>query len=100
MEIHSSALNLTYLTLKYGMFNDSEKNHIYGVAVIGLGIHGSSTVANLSTRGLSVVGFDKFGKGGHSSGSSHGRSRIIRQAYFEDHRCTNTIMLNIFGFLI
>ncbi len=60
---------------------------VYDVAVVGLGIHGSSCAAQLAQRGLRVAGFEQFGNGGHDRGSSHGRSRIIRQAYFEDPRC-------------
>lgn len=42
--------------------------------------------AHLAERGSKVLGIDKY-DGGHSNGSSHGRSRIIRLAYYEDHRC-------------
>ena len=60
---------------------------VYDAVVAGLGIHGSSTIAQLAERGKKVIGFEKFQSGGHPHGSSHGRSRIIRQAYFEDPRC-------------
>ncbi len=50
--------------------------------VIGLGGMGSSAAYQLSTRGASVIGFDQFDPA-HSRGSSHGESRIIRQAYCE-----------------
>jgi sarcosine oxidase len=53
--------------------------------VVGLGGHGSSAVAHLAKRGVKVLGIDRF-KGVHTFGSSHGQSRIIRQAYFEDPR--------------
>ena len=59
---------------------------VYDAVVAGLGIHGSSTIAQLAERGKKVIGFEKFQSGGHPHGSSHGRSRIIRQAYFEDPR--------------
>lgn len=70
---------------------------IYDAVVAGLGIHGSSTIAQLAERGKKVIGFEKFQQGGHPHGSSHGRSRIIRQAYFEDPRCENSdkIILNL-----
>jgi sarcosine oxidase len=43
---------------------------------------GSAAVAHLAARGQRVVGMEQF-QPGHSHGSSHGRSRIIRLAYFE-----------------
>ena len=52
------------------------------VAVVGLGAMGSAAATHLARRGLSVVGFDRFTPP-HDRGSSHGGSRIIRQAYFE-----------------
>src|SRR5579862_2806760 len=55
----------------------------YEVIVAGLGAMGSATVANLAAKGVRVLGLDRF-KPPHQSGSSHGLSRIIREAYFED----------------
>jgi sarcosine oxidase len=54
----------------------------YDAAIIGLGAMGAATAWQLAGRGLSVVGFDAF-RPPHEMGSSHGRSRIIREAYFE-----------------
>lgn len=54
----------------------------YDVAVAGLGAMGSAAVRALARRGVRVVGFDRFAPP-HGLGSSHGRSRIIREAYFE-----------------
>ncbi len=54
----------------------------YDAAVIGLGAMGAGAVWQLAQRGLSVVGFDAL-RPPHDMGSSHGRSRIIREAYFE-----------------
>jgi len=53
------------------------------VIVVGLGGMGSAVAAHLARRGVRVVGFEQFDKV-HDRGSSHGHSRIIRQAYFED----------------
>lgn len=53
--------------------------------VVGLGAMGSSTLYALSRRGVQAVGADRFCPP-HSFGSSHGKSRVIRQAYFEDPR--------------
>ena len=57
----------------------------YDVIVAGLGAMGSATVYAL-TRGPGqtrrVLGIDRFSPP-HGLGSSHGRTRIIREAYFE-----------------
>jgi sarcosine oxidase len=53
------------------------------VIVIGLGGMGSAAAAHLAARGTHVIGIERFTPA-HDHGSSHGRSRIIRQAYFED----------------
>ena len=55
---------------------------LYDAAVIGLGAMGAGTAWQLARRGLKVIGFDAF-RPPHEMGSSHGRSRIIREAYFE-----------------
>ena len=55
---------------------------MHDVAVIGLGGMGSSAAYHLATRGLNVVGIDRFSPP-HTEGSTHGRTRLIRQAYFE-----------------
>ena len=54
----------------------------YDVAVIGLGAMGSATSYHLAKRGASVIGLDRFAPP-HTLGSTHGRTRIIREAYFE-----------------
>ncbi len=53
------------------------------VIVLGLGGMGSAAAAHLARRGAEVVCVEQF-EPGHDKGSSHGESRIIRQAYFED----------------
>lgn len=52
------------------------------VVVIGLGGMGAAAALRLAERGARVVGFEQFDFV-HDRGSSHGESRIIRQAYFE-----------------
>src|SRR5216684_7740348 len=52
------------------------------VIVAGLGAMGSAAVYHLAARGARVAGFDRF-RPPHEQGSSHGRTRIIREAYFE-----------------
>ena len=56
---------------------------IYDAIVVGLGGMGSSALAHAAGRGMRVLGLERFGRV-HDLGSSAGRSRIIRQAYFED----------------
>ena len=46
---------------------------------------GSLTLHHLAQRGQRVLGLDRFTPP-HTMGSSHGQSRIIREAYFEDPR--------------
>ncbi|MGW0653859.1 aminotransferase class V-fold PLP-dependent enzyme, partial [Streptomyces umbrinus] len=50
------------------------------VIVVGAGIHGSSAAWQLAARGASVIHLDRF-PAGHTEGSSHGRTRMIRRAY-------------------
>ena len=52
------------------------------VAVIGLGAMGSAALWQLARRGARVVGVDRWSPP-HAEGSTHGRTRIIREAYFE-----------------
>jgi len=54
----------------------------HDVTVIGLGVMGSAAACALARRGLRVLGLEQFPPA-HDRGSSHGRTRVIRQAYFE-----------------
>jgi sarcosine oxidase len=54
----------------------------YDVIVIGLGATGSQALYQLAKAGQRVLGIDRFTPP-HNLGSSHGQSRIIRQAYYE-----------------
>lgn len=56
---------------------------MYDVIVVGLGGMGSAAAAELARRGRRVLGLERFGPA-HDRGSSHGGSRMVRQAYFED----------------
>lgn len=58
----------------------------FDVVVIGLGAHGSASISALSGAGYRVLGLERQPCSPHRVGSSHGQSRIIRLAYFEDHR--------------
>jgi sarcosine oxidase len=57
-------------------------NHVFDVAIIGAGAMGSAAAYHLSKSAASVIVFDQYSPP-HSLGSSHGESRIIREAYFE-----------------
>lgn len=54
----------------------------YDVIIIGLGAMGSAAAYHLAQRGKRVLGIDRFTPP-HTFGSSHGESRIIREAYYE-----------------
>jgi monomeric sarcosine oxidase len=54
----------------------------YDVIVLGAGGVGSAAMFHLARRGARVLGID-FQRPPHSLGSSHGHTRVIRQAYFE-----------------
>ncbi|MFM8313297.1 MAG: FAD-dependent oxidoreductase, partial [Deltaproteobacteria bacterium] len=52
------------------------------VIVIGLGGMGSSALYHLARKGSKVLGLEQFTEA-HALGSSHGKTRLIRKAYFE-----------------
>src|SRR6516162_7824971 len=55
----------------------------YDAIVIGAGGGvGSAALFHLASRGARVLGLDRFPPG-YDRGSSHGRTRLIRQAYYE-----------------
>lgn len=54
----------------------------FDVIVLGVGGMGSAACHQLALRGARVLGLEQFSLV-HDRGSSHGQSRIIRQAYFE-----------------
>ncbi len=55
----------------------------FDVIILGLGGMGSAAALHLAARGQRVLGLDQFAPP-HAKGSSHGQSRVIRQAYYED----------------
>src|SRR5262249_11364576 len=62
---------------------DGRGMRAYDTVVLGLGGMGSAALAHLALRGGRVLGCEQF-QPTHQRGSSHGRTRVIRQAYFED----------------
>src|SRR5688572_25835037 len=57
----------------------------FDVIVVGVGAMGSATCYQLAAAGASVLGLEQFGLV-HDRGSSHGHSRMIRSAYYEEPR--------------
>ncbi len=55
------------------------------IAILGLGAMGLSALHEAASRGLGVLGIDQFDPP-HIQGSSHGETRLIREAYSEDAR--------------
>ena len=55
----------------------------YDAIVLGLGGMGSAAAAHVAARSKRVLGLEQFTPA-HDRGSSHGQTRIIRQAYWED----------------
>jgi monomeric sarcosine oxidase len=55
---------------------------LYDVIVLGAGGVGSAALHHLARRGARALGIERFAPP-HDRGSSHGQTRIIRQAYFE-----------------
>jgi sarcosine oxidase len=53
------------------------------VIVLGLGGMGSAAACHLARRGLRVLGLERY-TAPHDRGASHGRTRVIRQSYYED----------------
>ena len=54
----------------------------YDVIIAGTGAMGGAAADCLSARGLRVLALDRFSPP-HKLGSSHGETRVIREAYFE-----------------
>lgn len=54
----------------------------FDVIILGLGAMGGAAAQHVARRGSRLLGIDQFTPP-HDRGSSHGGSRIIRQAYFE-----------------
>ena len=54
----------------------------FDVIVVGCGVIGSATAHAIASSGLSVAVIDRYSPP-HNMGSSHGHTRAIRRAYFE-----------------
>src|SRR5579864_3091428 len=59
----------------------------FDVAVLGLGAIGSASVYQLAKRGARVIGIDRYSPP-HERGSSHGETRITREAIGEGEYLT------------
>ena len=62
-------------------------NRMFDTVVLGLGAMGSATVYQLAKRGNRVLGLDQFSPP-HPYGSTHGDTRITRQAIGEGEAYT------------
>src|SRR5207249_4411732 len=60
-----------------------DMSETFDVIVAGLGGMGSAAAYHLAARGKRVLGVDQFSPP-HDKGSSHGKNRVVRQAYYED----------------
>ncbi len=60
----------------------SGARHTADVVVVGLGAMGAATTYQLAKRGINVLGIDRF-EPPHAEGSSHGGSRLTREAVGE-----------------
>ncbi len=54
----------------------------YDALVLGVGGVGSAALYHLARRGVRALGIDRFNPP-HDRGSTHGQTRVIRQAYYE-----------------
>jgi monomeric sarcosine oxidase len=54
----------------------------YDAIVLGAGGVGSAALLHLAQRGVKALGIDRYNPP-HDRGSTHGHTRVIRQAYFE-----------------
>jgi len=61
------------------------------VIVVGLGAAGSATLLQLARRGARVIGIDRFSPP-HRHGSTHGETRITRQAIGEGEAYTPLVL--------
>src|SRR5664279_6287621 len=69
-------------TVIWGVWHDGGMAIVADIAVIGLGAVGSATLYQAAKLGARVIGIDRFVPP-HDQGSSHGETRITRQAIGE-----------------
>jgi len=62
--------------------NPVPSSNTYDIIIIGLGANGAAALWHLAKKSKKILGLDRFHPP-HQKGSSHGESRIIRQAYHE-----------------
>jgi sarcosine oxidase len=61
------------------LFRERYMTETYDVAVVGLGAMGAATLYQLARLGAKAIGLDRFSPP-HARGSSHGETRITREA--------------------
>jgi sarcosine oxidase len=89
----SAWANIQRVTVSFGqngtmgrIMSADQRRHTaktYDAIVVGVGGMGSATCYHLARRGLKTLGLEQFDIP-HAMGSSHGVTRIIRLAYYED----------------
>jgi sarcosine oxidase len=76
-----------------------KQENMYDAVVLGLGGVGSFAIRALSKqKGVKVLGIERFSRG-HTNGSSHGKSRVYRRAYFEHSNYVPWLNFSIQEFL-
>lgn len=74
--------------------NNKPRKGNFDVIVVGLGAVGSATVNHLAELGVETLGIDQFTPP-HNKGSSHGETRITRQASGEGSHLTSLALRSI-----
>lgn len=67
----------------------------FDAIVVGLGAMGGAALSSLAARGARALGIERHAIA-HAMGSSHGKSRVIRTAYFE-HPAYVPLLVEAFG---
>jgi glycine/D-amino acid oxidase-like deaminating enzyme len=67
------------------MAGDDDATLLYDLAIVGGGIMGACAAWRAAAAGLTVVLLERSPAATHSTGSSHGHSRIVRRTYLQPH---------------
>ena len=82
MPIPNPAIIIMVQRLRQGAREQGAIMSVFDTAVLGLGAMGSAAFYQLAQRGVNVIGIDRYDPP-HALGSTHGESRITRQAIGE-----------------
>ena len=67
------------------MAGNDDDSTLFDLAIVGGGIMGACAAWRAAAAGLTVVLLERSPAATHSSGSSHGHSRIVRRTYLQPH---------------